>query len=78
MDAAADGVLTALIVPGLIGLILWVRPGYPSPSFSYLTTTAVQLIFATLRPRFRQVYALREWFVQQECVINPFNLVLSQ
>ncbi|KAF8910016.1 hypothetical protein CPB84DRAFT_1764373 [Gymnopilus junonius] len=25
------------------------------------------LLFAILRPRFRQVYALREWFVQQEC-----------
>ncbi|RXW19335.1 hypothetical protein EST38_g6518 [Candolleomyces aberdarensis] len=52
MDAAADGILTALIIPGLIGLILW-------------------LIFATLRPRFRQVYALREWFVQQDLRPKP-------
>ncbi|KAG2022753.1 hypothetical protein CC2G_000479 [Coprinopsis cinerea AmutBmut pab1-1] len=46
LDAAANGVLAALIVPGLIGLLLWIT-------------------FAMLRPRFRQVYALREWFVQE-------------
>ncbi|KAF5323627.1 hypothetical protein D9611_005517 [Ephemerocybe angulata] len=52
LDAAADGILAVLIVPGLIGLILW-------------------LIFASLRPRFRQVYALREWFVQQDLRPKP-------
>ena len=27
-----------------------------------------QLLFALIRPRFRQVYGLREWFVQEQCV----------
>ncbi|TFK26704.1 hypothetical protein FA15DRAFT_754865 [Coprinopsis marcescibilis] len=54
IDAAASGVLTALVVPGLIGLILW-------------------LAFATLRPRFRQVYGLREWFVQPDTRPKPLG-----
>lgn len=31
LDAAADGVLTVLIIPGLIGLMLWVRMSIFSP-----------------------------------------------
>jgi hypothetical protein len=30
------------------------------------TLTLEQLLFAFLRPRFRQIYAVREWFVQPE------------
>ncbi|KAG2120632.1 uncharacterized protein F5147DRAFT_662683 [Suillus discolor] len=33
---------------------------------------AVWLLFAVLRPRYRQIYALREWFVQQE--LRPHRL----
>lgn len=33
---------------------------------------AIWLLFAVLRPRYRQVYALREWFVQQE--LRPHRL----
>ncbi|KDR85603.1 hypothetical protein GALMADRAFT_53945 [Galerina marginata CBS 339.88] len=53
-DSAASGILAAIIVPSVIGLILW-------------------LIFAILRPRFRQVYGLREWFVQQDLRPKPLG-----
>lgn len=33
---------------------------------------AIWLLFAVLRPRYRQIYALREWFVQQE--LRPHRL----
>ncbi|KAH9835893.1 uncharacterized protein C8Q71DRAFT_870275, partial [Rhodofomes roseus] len=43
LDAPAIGVLSTLVLPTVIGLVIW-------------------LLFATLRPRYRQVYGLREWF----------------
>ncbi|KAG2358227.1 hypothetical protein BDR07DRAFT_1418255 [Suillus spraguei] len=36
---------------------------------------AIWLLFAALRPRYRQIYALREWFVQQE--LRPHRLSSS-
>ncbi|TFK77484.1 hypothetical protein BDN72DRAFT_46203 [Pluteus cervinus] len=47
LDAGAEGLLATLVVPSVIGLVLWI-------------------FFAVVRPRFRQVYGLREWFVQQD------------
>ncbi|KIK70577.1 hypothetical protein GYMLUDRAFT_148994 [Collybiopsis luxurians FD-317 M1] len=37
----------------------------------------IWLIFAILRPRYRQVYALREWFVQQPLRPKPLGTGLS-
>ena len=31
-----------------------------------------QLLFALIWPRFRQVYGLREWFVQEQCVCSIY------
>lgn len=36
-----------------------------------------QLLFAIIRPRYRQVYGLREWFVQQPYVSSPNIGLLS-
>ncbi|KAF9535881.1 hypothetical protein CPB83DRAFT_40825 [Crepidotus variabilis] len=54
IDAAAAGMLATIIVPSVIGLILW-------------------LIFAIVRPKFRQIYALREWFVQPDLRPKPLG-----
>lgn len=54
LDASAIGLLASIVLPSVIGLIIWV-------------------IFAILRPRFRQVYALREWFVQQDIRPKPLS-----
>ncbi|KAJ4485701.1 hypothetical protein J3R30DRAFT_3655075 [Lentinula aciculospora] len=54
VDSSSDGVLAALIVPSVVGLIIW-------------------LIFAILRPRYRQVYAIREWFVQRDLRPKPLG-----
>ena len=40
------------------------------------TARSNQLIFAILRPRFRQVYSTREWFPPQEYV-NPYFPVIA-
>ncbi|KJA28630.1 hypothetical protein HYPSUDRAFT_34085 [Hypholoma sublateritium FD-334 SS-4] len=53
-DSAASGMLSVIIIPSVIGLILWI-------------------LFAVLRPRFRQVYALREWFVQPDLRPKPLG-----
>ncbi|KAF9011061.1 hypothetical protein BDQ17DRAFT_1345391 [Cyathus striatus] len=54
LDPSADGILAALVIPSVVGLIIW-------------------LLFAILRPRFRQIYALREWFVQQDLRPKPLG-----
>ncbi|KAG7099739.1 hypothetical protein E1B28_001554 [Marasmius oreades] len=54
LDAQSDGLIASLIVPGAIGLLIW-------------------LLFAILRPRFRQIYAVREWFVQQDLRPKPLG-----
>ncbi|CAK5270978.1 unnamed protein product [Mycena citricolor] len=53
-DSSTDGVLASLILPSVIGLLIWI-------------------LFAVLRPRFRQVYALREWFVEQGLRPQPLS-----
>ncbi|KAJ6468959.1 hypothetical protein DFH09DRAFT_1344990 [Mycena vulgaris] len=53
-DSSTDGLLASIIIPSLIGLLIW-------------------LIFAILRPRFRQVYGLREWFVEQDLRPKPLS-----
>ncbi|KAJ7353421.1 hypothetical protein DFH08DRAFT_856840 [Mycena albidolilacea] len=53
-DASSDGLLASIIVPSLIGLLIW-------------------LLFAILRPRFRQLYGLREWFVEQDLRPKPLS-----
>lgn len=35
----------------------------------------LQLIFAILRPKFRQIYGLREWFVSEEYVFFMYLLL---
>ncbi|KAI0347698.1 hypothetical protein BDW22DRAFT_1479635 [Trametopsis cervina] len=54
VDAQSLGLVTTVIVPSVLGLVLWI-------------------IFATIRPRYRQVYGLREWFVQQELRPRPLG-----
>jgi hypothetical protein len=66
LDSAAAGIISALLIPSAIGLILWASR-YQIKCFCYPRLIIFnQLIFAILRPRFRQIYALREWFVHQE------------
>ncbi|EJD04016.1 uncharacterized protein FOMMEDRAFT_106418 [Fomitiporia mediterranea MF3/22] len=54
VDIQAVGLLSTLVLPSVIGLIIW-------------------LIFALLRPHFRQVYAVREWFPPQELRSQPLR-----
>ncbi|KAI0686067.1 hypothetical protein BC835DRAFT_1408645 [Cytidiella melzeri] len=54
VDTQSLGLLSTVVVPSVIGLVLW-------------------LIFATIRPRFRQLYGLREWFVQQDLRPQPLG-----
>ncbi|KAK7055165.1 MPN domain-containing protein [Favolaschia claudopus] len=53
-DASLNGLLASIIIPSLIGLLIW-------------------LLFAILRPRFRQLYGLREWFVEQGLRPKPLS-----
>ncbi|KAF8963914.1 hypothetical protein BDZ97DRAFT_1939372 [Flammula alnicola] len=53
-DSAAAGIIAVVVIPSVVGLIIW-------------------LIFAIVRPRFRQVYALREWFVQPDLRPKPLG-----
>ncbi|KAI0669781.1 hypothetical protein C8Q78DRAFT_976437 [Trametes maxima] len=54
VDTYSLGLLSTLVVPTVIGLLIW-------------------LLFAILRPRYRQVYGLREWFVQQSFRPKPLG-----
>ncbi|KAI0825014.1 hypothetical protein BC628DRAFT_1339042 [Trametes gibbosa] len=54
VDASSLGLISALVVPSVIGLLIW-------------------LLFAILRPHYRQVYGLREWFVQQSLRPKPLG-----
>ncbi|KAF4604854.1 hypothetical protein EYR40_003636 [Pleurotus pulmonarius] len=54
VDASAAGLIATIIVPSVIGLIIWIT-------------------FAILRPRFRQIYALREWFVHPQLRPKPLG-----
>ncbi|KAI0299794.1 hypothetical protein BC826DRAFT_1090413 [Russula brevipes] len=54
LDASVDGLLTTIVLFGLIGLLLW-------------------LLFALIRPHFRQIYGLREWFVQERLRPTPLR-----
>ncbi|KAH9858076.1 hypothetical protein C2E23DRAFT_718443 [Lenzites betulinus] len=54
VDASSLGLISTLVVPSLIGLLIW-------------------LLFAILRPRYRQVYGLREWFVPQSLRPKPLG-----
>ncbi|KAI0639520.1 hypothetical protein C8Q77DRAFT_1043851 [Trametes polyzona] len=54
VDASSLGLLSTLVVPSVIGLLIW-------------------LLFAILRPCYRQVYGLREWFVQQSLRPKPLG-----
>ncbi|KAI0375116.1 hypothetical protein BV20DRAFT_960185 [Pilatotrama ljubarskyi] len=54
VDASSLGLLATLVIPSVIGLLIW-------------------LLFAILRPRYRQVYGLREWFVQQSFRPKPLG-----
>ncbi|KAJ7696606.1 hypothetical protein B0H17DRAFT_1053875 [Mycena rosella] len=53
-DSSSNGLLASIIIPSVIGLLIW-------------------LLFAILRPRFRQVYGLREWFVEQDLRPKPLS-----
>ena len=68
VDSAAAGILASIILPSVVGLILWVRGGKSIRIIPYVELC--QVVFAIVRPRFRQVYGLREWFIQQECVFK--------
>ncbi|KXN88932.1 hypothetical protein AN958_06803 [Leucoagaricus sp. SymC.cos] len=54
LDVASDGILAALVLSSVVGLVVW-------------------LLFAILRPHFRQLYALREWFVPLEVRPKPLG-----
>ncbi|KAI9065843.1 hypothetical protein FKP32DRAFT_1566891 [Trametes sanguinea] len=54
LDAYSWGLLAAVVVPSVIGLLIW-------------------LLFAIVRPRYRQLYGLREWFVQQSFRPKPLG-----
>jgi hypothetical protein len=77
LDASVDGLLATIVLFGLIGLLLWVRSTLSLHTFP-ATSDASQLLFALIRPRCRQIYGLREWFVQERCVrvTSPRPLVL--
>lgn len=73
-DVISLGIISTLVLTTVVGLLIWV-------SSSIITklvrlTRIWQLLFAFLRPRYRQVYGLREWFVQPELVaqyVVPHN-----
>jgi calcium permeable stress-gated cation channel len=67
LDASVDGLLVTIALSGLTGLFLWVRCTSP---MSFATSYACQLSFALVRPYCRQIYGLREWFVQERCVCS--------
>ncbi|RDX50995.1 hypothetical protein OH76DRAFT_1507025 [Lentinus brumalis] len=54
VDAGSLGLLSTLLIPSIIGLLIW-------------------LLFAFLRPRYRQIYGLREWFVPQRLRPQPLG-----
>ncbi|KIY73527.1 hypothetical protein CYLTODRAFT_485378 [Cylindrobasidium torrendii FP15055 ss-10] len=54
LDDASAGLLAAIVLPTVVGLLIW-------------------LIFAFVRPRFRQVYGLREWFLPQDARPKPLG-----
>ena len=66
LDAASDGVIAAVVLPTAVGLFIWVG----TTQYLFLLRPRTQffckLLFSVLRPRYRQIYALREWFVQPE------------
>ncbi|THH08733.1 hypothetical protein EW145_g2508 [Phellinidium pouzarii] len=57
VDAYAVGTLATLVLPSVVGLVIW-------------------LVFAVIRPQFRQVYNVREWFPPQD--LRPRPLVPKQ
>lgn len=67
LDAPAIGVLSTLVLPTVFGLFIWVSllSGLSRSVYQPLS----KLLFAILRPRYRQVYGLREWFPPQGCVV---------
>lgn len=71
VDAASLGLFSTLIIPSLVGLLIWVTLQAPTCCGGPVLTRP-QTLFAFLRPRYRQVYGLREWFVQQRCAPHPF------
>ncbi|KAG6897962.1 hypothetical protein C0992_008352 [Termitomyces sp. T32_za158] len=52
LDSSSAGILSTVIIPTMVGLVIW-------------------LLFGIVRPRFRQVYGLREWFVQPDLRPKP-------
>lgn len=71
LDVISLGVISSFVVPTVFGLFIWVSilaPNIIRGGFSILTVC--KLLFALLRPRYRQVYGLREWFVQQQYVMQ--------
>ena len=64
LDASAEGLIASAILPTILGLIIWVRHSGIYCVFKLIFPS--QLVFAILRPKFRQIYGLREWFVKEE------------
>lgn len=73
LDASVDGLLATIVLFGLIGLLLWVCC---IPLSASTTSYVFQLLFAFIRPRCRQIYGLREWFVQERCVRSAYLTVV--
>jgi hypothetical protein len=73
LDASVDGLLATIALSGLIGLLLWVSYML-SPHRCSSHPDAFQLLFALIRPRLRQIYGLREWFVQERYI---YSILLS-
>lgn len=63
VDTLSLGLLSTLVLPTVLGFIVWVSR---IPSSYWTLSYTIKLLFAIIRPRFRQVYGLREWFVQQK------------
>lgn len=67
LDSSSVGILSSLIIPTAVGLVIWVRGiGFVAFRRLMILLMLFQLFFGIVRPRFRQVYGLREWFVQPE------------
>ena len=80
LDSSVDGLLVTIALSGLLGFFLWVRCIF-SPTF-FATSYTCQFWFALVRPHCRQIYGLREWFVQERCVcstsLDAFALILQR
>ena len=66
IDNSAEGVVATAVIASAVGLIIWVRDRFIASPRIAGAHTPPQLIFAFVRPRLPQLYAVREWFLNPE------------